>query len=410
MLHYWILFAFVLSMFVMAIFAVYLAVAMPGQLVNVFIGTFAFYLVATAWMTVRRTEGVTSPADKIVLLVSLCLCAPFAILSLQLANGIIRRFACRSGTMQPSGARGVRVANSGEQFMSGEQITRSLMVLSCVLAGAPFGALAQSVPAAIYTDPPADHAHPAAMTVLHIPSHGVLINGLVYSPSGAGPHPTLVICHGLPGNEKNLDLAQAVRRAGWNAVTFNYRGSWGSPGVFRFGQVTDDAAAVLAYLRDSKNAAALGVDTKRLAIAGHSMGGWVTARTAARDHGLIGAVMISAGDLGRLEEWGRDKEVAFMADDMESLVGVTPESMADEIHSHAQEFLLKNAAAGLVKTPLLALTSDDGLANHTDALIDAIKAAGGQLATTQHVATDHGWSDHRIALESTIITWLAGLH
>ncbi|MDO8912512.1 MAG: hypothetical protein Q8N10_08825 [Phenylobacterium sp.] len=32
------------------------------------------------------------------------------------------------------------------------------------------------------------------------------------------------------GNEKNLDLAQAVRRAGWNAVTFNYRGSWGSPG------------------------------------------------------------------------------------------------------------------------------------------------------------------------------------
>ena len=49
------------------------------------------------------------------------------------------------------------------------------------------------------------------MTVLHIPSHGVLINGLVYSPSGAGLHPTLVICHGLPGNEKNLDLAQAVR-------------------------------------------------------------------------------------------------------------------------------------------------------------------------------------------------------
>ena len=48
------------------------------------------------------------------------------------------------------------------------------------------------------------------MTVLHIPSHGVLINGLVYQPSGPGPHPTLIICHGLPGNEKNLDLAQAV--------------------------------------------------------------------------------------------------------------------------------------------------------------------------------------------------------
>jgi uncharacterized protein len=287
---------------------------------------------------------------------------------------------------------------------------RLTIILFCALVGAPLAVLGQSVPAAIYTDPPADRAHPAAMTVLHIPSHGLLINGLVYSPPGAGPHPTLVICHGLPGNEKNLDLAQAVRRAGWNAVTFNYRGSWGSPGVFRFGQVADDAAAVLAYLRDPENATALGVDTRRLAIAGHSMGGWVTARTAARDHGLIGAVMISAGDIGRLEEPGREKEVAFMADDMETLAGVTPESMVDEIHGHAQEFLLKNAAAGLVKTPLLALTSDDGLADHTDVLVAAIKAAGGKSVTTYHVATDHAWSDHRIALESMIITWLAGLH
>jgi predicted alpha/beta-fold hydrolase len=67
------------------------------------------------------------------------------------------------------------------------------------------------------------------MTVLHIPSHGLPINGVVYQAAGAGLHPTIVICHGLPGNEKNLDLAQAVRRAGWNAVTFNYRGSWAVP-------------------------------------------------------------------------------------------------------------------------------------------------------------------------------------
>jgi hypothetical protein len=57
--------------------------------------------------------------------------------------------------------------------------------LGCVLMGvclASTGVLAQSVPPAIFTDPPADSAHPAAMTVLHIPSHGALINGLVYSP------------------------------------------------------------------------------------------------------------------------------------------------------------------------------------------------------------------------------------
>jgi pimeloyl-ACP methyl ester carboxylesterase len=268
---------------------------------------------------------------------------------------------------------------------------------------------AQSIPAAIYTDPPADTAHPAGMTVLHIPSHGVVINGLIYRPSGAEPHPTLVICHGLPGNEKNLDLAQAVRRAGWNAVTFNYRGSWGSPGNFRFAQNLEDADSVLAYLREPANAAKLGIDTKRIAIAGHSMGGWVTAHTAAHDHGLIGAVLISAADMGAMGRLPRDRVVSLMADDRETLAGVTSESLADEVIANAQTFAFANTVDGLSRLPLLVLTADDGLAPQTDALVAAIRAKGGQQVTAIHAATDHGWSDHRIFLESTIINWLAGL-
>jgi len=129
--------------------------------------------------------------------------------------------------------------------------------LLAVLALSALSATAQSVPTAIDTDPPVDRAHPASMTVLHLPSHGVLINGLVYSPAGAGPHPTLVICHGLPGNEKNLDLAQAVRRAGWNAVTFNYRGSWAVRGVPLCAE-PGRCGRGIAYLRDPANAARLG--------------------------------------------------------------------------------------------------------------------------------------------------------
>jgi len=284
-----------------------------------------------------------------------------------------------------------------------------LFVLAAICS-APTGVLAQSVPTAIFTDPPADAAHPAKMTVLHIPSHGVLINGIAYQPAGAGLHPTLVICHGLPGNEKNLDLAQAVRRAGWNAITFNYRGSWGSPGVYRFTQNLEDADSVLAYLRDPANAARLGIDTQRIAIAGHSMGGWVVAHTAAHDHALIGAILISAADMGRLGEKPQDRLVADMADDMEGLSGVTAQSMADEDRANAKAFRMENAAAGLTQIPLLVLTSDDGLAPDSDALVHAIEAKGGHKITTIHVATDHGWSDHRIALESTILTWLAGLH
>jgi uncharacterized protein len=267
----------------------------------------------------------------------------------------------------------------------------------------------QSVPRAIYTDPPADAAHPAGMLVLHIPSHGVLINGLLYRPSGVGPHPTLVLCHGLPGNEKNLDLAQAVRRAGWNAVTFNYRGSWGSPGVFRFAQNLEDADAVLAYLHDPANEARLEINTKRIAIAGHSMGGWVTAQTAAHDRSLIGAILISAADMGQMGNDSREKIVALMADNMESLNGATAESMADEVIEHANAFRLDRTVDGLTQMPLLVLSADDGLAPMTDALVNAIRAKGGNKVTSTHAATDHGWSDHRIYLESTIITWLAEL-
>jgi pimeloyl-ACP methyl ester carboxylesterase len=265
-------------------------------------------------------------------------------------------------------------------------------------------ARAQSVPAAIFTDPPVDASHPAKMTVLHIPSHGVLINGIAYQPAGAGLHPTLVICHGLPGNEKNLDLAQAVRRAGWNAITFNYRGSWGSPGVYRFTQNLEDADAVLAYLRDPANATRLGIDTQRIAVAGHSMGGWVVAHTAAHDHGLIGAILISAGDMGRLGEEPQDRLVTDMADNMEGLSGVTAQSKADEDRANATAFRMENAAAGLTQIPLLVLTSDDGLAPDSDELVHAVEAKGGHKITTVHVATDHGWSDHRIALESAILT------
>lgn len=79
---------FVISMLVMAAFADYLAVAMPEQIPNLFIGTFTIYLVATAWLTVRRKERSVGTPEKIALFVILCLCVPFVILSFELATGL----------------------------------------------------------------------------------------------------------------------------------------------------------------------------------------------------------------------------------------------------------------------------------------------------------------------------------
>lgn len=281
---------------------------------------------------------------------------------------------------------------------------RPMLALAALLIAAP----ALGIPVAIATDPPRDAAHPARMEVLHVPSGGVEIVAVAYLASGAGPHPTLVLAHGWPGNEKNLDLAQAVRRAGWNAVTFNYRGSWGSPGQFHFAQNPDDAAAVLAYLRVPGNAAKLGVDPRRIALGGHSMGGWVTALVAGKDPQLIGAALISMANMGSLGAMPRDKLLGFTSGETETLV-TTPALMADELTANSAAFNVNAAGPGLARLPLLVVTSDDGLAGDARALVAGVRQAGGTRITERHIATDHSYSDSRIALETAVLEWLATL-
>lgn len=275
---------------------------------------------------------------------------------------------------------------------------------SAVIFAAP---LAAQIPAAVTTDPPQDKTHPAQLVVLHIPSGGVKINGVAYTAAGAGLHPTFVLLHGLPGNEKNLDLAQAVRRAGWNAITFNFRGSWGSPGVFRFAQVLQDVDAVLAFVHDTAEIRALGIDTTRIVLAGHSMGGWAAALTAAHHPELLGVVVISAADMGRAAGAPESVVAKDMAENMESLAGVTPESMADELIVNGAHWRLQDAAPGLAHLRLLVLTANDGLAPANDSLVAHIRALGDTAVTLIHGETDHSWSDKRIALESYVIDWLA---
>ena len=79
---------FVVAMLVMGALAIYLAVVQPDQLTNVFIGAFALYLISTGWMAVRSPTATRGRFDRIALLVALCLCAPFVVLSCQLLAGL----------------------------------------------------------------------------------------------------------------------------------------------------------------------------------------------------------------------------------------------------------------------------------------------------------------------------------
>jgi len=86
-------------------------------------------------------------------------------------------------------------------------------------------------------------------------SHGSRMNAVFFLASGSQPHPTVLLLHGFPGNEKNLDLAYVLQRAGWNVLFPNYRGAWGSAGNFSFSNALEDAQSALDFLRDGQNVA-----------------------------------------------------------------------------------------------------------------------------------------------------------
>src|SRR5688572_28502277 len=63
-----------------------------------------------------------------------------------------------------------------------------------------------------------DTAYPAQIAELALESGGERLNAILYVAAGRGPHGVVVLLHGNPGNERNLHVAQAIRRAGYSVL------------------------------------------------------------------------------------------------------------------------------------------------------------------------------------------------
>jgi len=265
---------------------------------------------------------------------------------------------------------------------------------------------------ALYSES-SDRDHPARMVAFQLPSHGARLNAILYTASGAGPHPTMLLLHGFPGNEQNLDLAQAVRRAGWNVLTLHYRGSWASEGKFSFANCADDADAAIAWLRDAANAAKYGIDPMRIVAAGHSMGGTMAAHAAATDRTIVGTILIDAwniaGEAHYITADRNGREAAFRAElreDLPPLSGTSEDALLDEVLRAGPALDLGAMAAPIADRPLLILGAEQSGAPTARAVADAAKAAGATRTQLVVMPTDHGFSDKRLALTQTIVTWL----
>jgi alpha/beta superfamily hydrolase len=253
----------------------------------------------------------------------------------------------------------------------------------------------------LYTDFKPDELYPAGQVELQIKSSGSTMYGFAYTANGEGPHPTIVLLHGLPGNERSLDIAQNMRRAGFNVVYFNYRGTWGSKGVFKFQNAIEDAGAVVDYLTDSLNKETLKVDTGKIIFAGHSMGAGIALIAGLKDPRIKGVFAVSVfnpftllqgenaeGNLIGLKEYLLTLGM-HNCDPNEFLTDIL-----DDIDQYNIEKMIANS-----KKPVMVI--DEHMNNSSFTNYNKSKTFEYKIWNT-----DHAFSNRRIALTKEIVNWI----
>jgi uncharacterized protein len=289
---------------------------------------------------------------------------------------------------------------------------RSALLLGALSIAAVLNAQTSSP---VSVDPPADSGNPASLVEIAVPSHNAQLLGALYLASGSRPHPTAIIYHGFPGYEQNLDLAQTLRRAGYNVLAVHYRGSWGVSGNFSFQHAIEDADAEVEWITSAEVAAKYSIDATRIILIGHSMGGYMALSAAARHAQVAAAISISGASLGhRFAGWkpeDKDKAVTQYAGrtnpaDLLPLAGTSANALAGEVFDHRNEWDFLKLAPSLGKRPILLITANDGTGPNSAALLQALKEYGNTQSLHSEINTDHPFSDHRIALENAILIFL----
>src|SRR5579859_1845897 len=134
--------------------------------------------------------------------------------------------------------------------------------------------------------------YPGGVESIHFQSGDHRLVGVMYPAVGDGPRPALILLHGIPGSEKNLDMAYRLRDLGWHTLIPHFRGGWGSAGDYDMTSQPDDALAAVDFLLNMP--ADWSVDPARIALLGYSLGSRAALVAAHRDS-RIGAVISLSG-------------------------------------------------------------------------------------------------------------------
>lgn len=164
-------------------------------------------------------------------------------------------------------------------------------------------------------------------------SGDITIAGTLTTPNGTGPYPTVVLVSGSGAQDRNeellghkpfLLLSDTLTRAGYAVLRTDDRGVGGTGGNLEhsaYGQLTDDIAAGLTFLRTRPE-----IDAKRIGLLGHSEGGYLAPLLASRpDSGVAFAILLAGPSVQGSEVLLEQNRLILAAK------GATPEEISDQV-------------------------------------------------------------------------------
>lgn len=264
------------------------------------------------------------------------------------------------------------------------------------------------------TEDPTPRNPPASLQSAVIPSGDAALNAVFYLPGGAAPAPVVILLHGLPGEERNQDLAQVLRRAGYAVLLPHYRGAWGSPGAFSFRHCLEDVEAMLRWLDTPAVRDAFHLDGRPRALVGHSMGGFMALRAGAGHPRVDRIISLAGPDFGVLGS--RLKADPALAEGtaeafqgwIAPLAGTSGAALVDELIAEPAAFSLAARAGAFVgQRVVLVAGTDDTLVS--PAALEGLAAALEQAHSPVQLQTlkaDHAFSGARLALARRVLAAL----
>ena len=247
---------------------------------------------------------------------------------------------------------------------------------------------------------------PASSTELFIPSGNSQIAGLIYNANGLQKHPTLLLLHGYPGNERNLDIAQVVRSRGWNVIYFDYRGSWGSQGKFSFKNCVEDVVNVVAFCNKYQDS--LKIDTSNIVLFGHSMGGWVCLKALQELPTIKKGFALSTWNIGNdYKNVSNEKEMLRLANDPNTggkyfVLNASLKDLYTPVLQDKTYFNLLNDTKSLSDKQIIMIDEHE----KNSQLAEKIKESNKSYFDYSVWQTDHSFTNKRASLINKVLAFI----